>query len=33
VTALQEQVGLMLESQGGPVESLIIDTVERPSPD
>jgi uncharacterized protein (TIGR03435 family) len=33
VTALQEQLGLKLESQRGPVEYLIIDKVERPSPD
>jgi uncharacterized protein (TIGR03435 family) len=33
VTALQEQLGLKLESQRGPVEHLIIDKVERPSPD
>jgi uncharacterized protein (TIGR03435 family) len=30
-TALQEQLGLKLESQKGPVEMLIIDHVERPS--
>ena len=33
VTALHEQLGLKLESQRGPVEFLIIDTVERPTPD
>jgi uncharacterized protein (TIGR03435 family) len=32
-TALQEQLGLRLESQRGPVEFLIIDNVERPTPD
>lgn len=30
-TALQEQLGLKLESQKGPVEMLIIDSVEKPS--
>jgi uncharacterized protein (TIGR03435 family) len=30
-TALQEQLGLKLESQKGPVETLIIDSVEKPS--
>lgn len=30
-TALQEQLGLKLESEKGPVETLIIDSVERPS--
>jgi uncharacterized protein (TIGR03435 family) len=30
-TALQEQLGLKLESQKGPVETLIIDSIERPS--
>lgn len=30
-TALQEQLGLKLESQKGPVETLIIESVERPS--
>ena len=31
--ALPEQLGLKLESQRGPVEFLVIDRVERPSPD
>jgi uncharacterized protein (TIGR03435 family) len=31
--ALQEQLGLRLESQRGPVEFLIIDSIERPTPD
>ena len=30
-TALQEQLGLKLESQKGPVDMLVIDHVERPS--
>ena len=30
-TAIQEQLGLKLESQKGPVEILVIDHVERPS--
>jgi uncharacterized protein (TIGR03435 family) len=32
-TALQEQLGLKLETQRGPVQFLVIDKVERPSPD
>jgi uncharacterized protein (TIGR03435 family) len=32
-TAIQEQLGLKLESTKGPVEVLVIDTVDRPSPD
>jgi uncharacterized protein (TIGR03435 family) len=32
-TAIQEQLGLKLESQKGQVEGLVIDRVERPSED
>jgi uncharacterized protein (TIGR03435 family) len=31
-TAIQEQLGLKIESQKGPVDTLVIDHVERPSP-
>jgi uncharacterized protein (TIGR03435 family) len=32
-TAIQEQLGLKLESERGTVEALVIDHIERPTPD
>ena len=32
-TVLEEQLGLKLESERGPVDVLVIDHVERPTPD
>jgi uncharacterized protein (TIGR03435 family) len=32
-TAVQEQLGLKLESQRMPMDVVVIDSVERPSPD